>query len=56
MDTNLRGTHHLFETARLEGCPRMVFASSKHVTGFHPVGEPVEPADDRRPDGFYGLI
>ena len=51
---NLRGTWAVFEAARLEGCPRIVFASSNHVTGFHPAGERIGPEAPLRPDTYYG--
>ncbi|MDX3093830.1 NAD(P)-dependent oxidoreductase [Streptomyces sp. ME01-24h] len=56
---NIEGTHHLYEAAREEGVPRVVFASSNHAVGFtpRPVGnDPLIPVDTpRRPDTFYGL-
>ncbi|MFE3639296.1 NAD(P)-dependent oxidoreductase [Streptomyces cellostaticus] len=57
--SNIEGTYHLYEAARLEGVPRVVFASSNHAVGFTPAprpGEPPIPVDTpRRPDTFYGL-
>lgn len=55
LHTNIRGTWAIFEAARLEGCERIVFASSNHVTGFHPVTEGVGPASELRPDTYYGV-
>ena len=55
LDVNVRGTYNVFEAARLEGCRRLVFASSNHVTGFHPVGESLSPEDPIRPDSYYGV-
>jgi uronate dehydrogenase len=55
LDVNIRGTYNVFEAARLEGCRRLVFASSNHVTGFHPVGEALTPDDPVRPDSYYGV-
>ncbi|MGW3246667.1 NAD-dependent epimerase/dehydratase family protein [Streptomyces sp. NPDC001070] len=56
---NIEGTYHLYEAAREEGVPRIVFASSNHAVGFtpRPVGDdPLIPIDTpRRPDTFYGL-
>ncbi|MDX3239447.1 NAD(P)-dependent oxidoreductase [Streptomyces sp. ME03-5709C] len=56
---NIEGTYHLYEAAREEGVPRVVFASSNHAVGFtpRPVGnDPLIPVDTpRRPDTFYGL-
>jgi uronate dehydrogenase len=54
LDVNIRGTHHVFEAARRAGVPRVVFASSAHVTGFYPWEAVVGPEDSVRPDTFYG--
>ncbi len=53
--SNLQGTWTVFEAARLEGCPRIVFASSNHATGFHRVGERLGPESPVRPDTYYGV-
>ncbi|MDX2529484.1 NAD-dependent epimerase/dehydratase family protein [Streptomyces europaeiscabiei] len=56
---NIEGTYNLYEAARAEGVPRIVFASSNHAVGFtpRPQGQdpliPIETA--HRPDTFYGL-
>jgi uronate dehydrogenase len=55
LDVNIRGTYNVFEAARLEGCRRLVFASSNHVIGFHPVGETLTPDVPIRPDSYYGV-
>jgi uronate dehydrogenase len=55
LDVNVRGTYNIFEAARLEGCRRLVFASSNHVIGFYPVGETLTPEVPIRPDGYYGV-
>ncbi|WP_225836340.1 NAD(P)-dependent oxidoreductase [Streptomyces sp. NK08204] len=59
LKSNIEGTYHLYEAARREGVPRIVFASSNHAVGFTPAprpGEPLIPVDTpRRPDTFYGL-
>ncbi|WEH18942.1 NAD(P)-dependent oxidoreductase [Streptomyces sp. VNUA24] len=56
---NIEGTYNLYEAARAEGVPRIVFASSNHAVGFtpRPLGEdPPIPVDTpHRPDTFYGL-
>jgi len=54
-DINMTGTYHVLEAARRQGCARVVFASSNHVTGFYPVGQPIGPGAAPRPDTFYGL-
>ncbi len=55
LHTNVRGTWTIFKAARREGCERVVFASSNHVTGFYPVEEPVGPDSLVRPDSYYGV-
>ncbi len=52
---NIQGTWSIFEAARLEGCERMVFASSNHVTGFYPITKRIGPHDQLRPDTYYGV-
>jgi uronate dehydrogenase len=61
---NIEGTYHLYEAARQEGVPRIVFASSNHAVGFTPRPRGDAPLDPdalipidtpRRPDTFYGL-
>lgn len=55
LQANFRGTWSVFEAARLEGCPRVVFASSNHATGFYPVGQRIGPENPVRPDTYYGV-
>ncbi len=43
MQTNMRGTYHVFEAARRQGCARVVLASSLHVTGFYDSSERIGP-------------
>jgi uronate dehydrogenase len=54
LQTNIRGTWAVFEAARLEGCPRVVFASSNHATGYYAVDHRISPSDPARPDSYYG--
>jgi len=55
MQTNVVGTYNVFEAARSQGCARVVFASSLHVTGFYDAGERIGPEAPVRPDSCYGL-
>ncbi|MCC9706286.1 NAD(P)-dependent oxidoreductase [Streptomyces sp. MNU76] len=59
LKANIEGTYNLYEAARAEGVPRIVFASSNHAVGFTPRpqdGDPLIPVDTpHRPDTFYGL-
>jgi uronate dehydrogenase len=52
---NIVGMVNLYEAARKNKVPRIVFASSNHVTGFYRQNEVITPQDPVRPDGFYGL-
>jgi uronate dehydrogenase len=55
LETNVVGAYNVYEAARKQGCPRVVFASSAHVTGFYDAGERVSPELPVRPDSFYGV-
>lgn len=52
---NIRGTYSVYEACKLKGVPKVVFASTNHVTGMYERdGLPVEPGQVVRPDSFYG--
>lgn len=55
LNANIRGVYNLYEAARAHGRPRILFASSNHTIGFHPVTERLDAACEYRPDGLYGL-
>ena len=56
MDTNVRGTYHVFESARINRVPTVVFASTNHVTGFYErEGVHTHPEMPVRPDSMYGV-
>jgi uronate dehydrogenase len=55
LQTNIVGTFNVFEAARRQGCPRVVFASSLHVTGFYDATQRISPEVPVRPDSFYGV-
>lgn len=55
LGANIKGVFHVYEGARRHGVRRVVFASSNHVTGFHPVEQLLDADSPRRPDGYYGL-
>lgn len=54
--TNARGLYDVFETARLAGVKRIVYASSNHAFGCYPIEIPVSPAMPPRPDSLYGVF
>ena len=51
----LPASYHVFEGARLNGCRRVVYASSIHAVGFYPVEAVPDTRVMQRPDTFYGL-
>ena len=53
---NARGLFDVFESARLGGVKRIVFASSNHAFGCYPITEPVSPALPPKPDSLYGVF
>jgi uronate dehydrogenase len=55
MQTNVAGTHNVYEAARRQACARVVLASSLHVTGFYDAGDRIGPESPVRPDSFYGV-
>lgn len=52
---NIVGAYHMFEAARLEGCRRMVYASSVHAIMGYPVDVQAHHHDPPRPDTLYGV-
>ena len=55
IDSNIRGTYNLFEAARKNGSPRILFASSNHVIGFHERETRLNASSKMRPDSLYGV-
>lgn len=51
----LPASYHMFEGARRHGARRVVYASSIHAVGFHPVEAVPDTDVPHRPDTFYGL-
>ncbi|WP_280361301.1 NAD-dependent epimerase/dehydratase family protein [Nocardia wallacei] len=52
VDHNITATHHVLEAARRQHVPRVVLASSHHVTGLTRIGD---PAPASAPDSFYAV-
>lgn len=52
---NLIGVRNLYEAADKSGKPRILFASSNHVVGYHPQSAKLDAAAQMRPDGWYGI-
>lgn len=55
IDNNLRALVAVYEGARRHRVRRIVFPSSNHAVGMHPVDQVLDVDVDLRPDGFYGL-
>jgi uronate dehydrogenase len=53
---NVRGVFDVFESARLAGVERIVYASSNHAFGCYPITERVTPDMPPRPDSLYGAF
>jgi len=53
---NVRGVFDVFESARLNGVQRIVYASSNHAFGCYPIEEHVTPDMAPRPDSLYGAF
>jgi uronate dehydrogenase len=56
METNIQGTYNIFEAARLNKVPTVVFASTNHVTGYYEKENTyTTPEMPVRPDSMYGV-
>jgi uronate dehydrogenase len=52
---NIVGCHNVFEAARRNGVPRLLFATSNHAVGFYPRTQTIDHLAPIRPDGRYGV-
>ena len=52
---NIVGLRNLYEAARRHGVPRLVVASSLHVTGYYRQDQVVDAHMPPRPDGYYAI-
>ena len=55
LNANVRGTYNIYEAARRIGVKRVLFASSKHIIGFHDRGTRLDANSTLRPDSLYGF-
>jgi uronate dehydrogenase len=55
LPANIVGLHNLYEAARANGQPRILFASSNHVVGYYRQDEWIDGTAPHRPDGWYGI-
>lgn len=54
-DVNIDGTFNIYESARLAGVRRIVYASSNHVIGMYPREDQLDLDAPCRPDSLYGV-
>jgi len=55
LNSNIRGSYHIYEGARKAGVGRVVYASSVHAIGYHRLEDQIDAHAAHRPDGLYGL-
>lgn len=55
LDSNIRGSYHIFEGARKHGVKRVVYASSVHAIGYHKINDHIDCDATGRPDSLYGV-
>ncbi|SDO12575.1 NAD-dependent epimerase/dehydratase family protein [Vreelandella arcis] len=55
LQANIMGTYHLYEAARKQGKPRIVFASSNHTIGFYERHQRIDSQVVQKPDSLYGV-
>jgi uronate dehydrogenase len=55
LEANIRGLYNLYSAAQKQGVKRIVYASSNHAVGFHPVTSVVDIDAPLRPDSLYGV-
>jgi uronate dehydrogenase len=52
---NILGHYNLYEAARQNGMPRIIFASSNHVIGYYRRDEYIDSDVPPKPDSLYGV-
>jgi uronate dehydrogenase len=55
LDSNVKGTYNIYEGARKNGVRRVVYASSVHAIGYHPLEAHIDTDAPVRPDSLYGV-
>ncbi len=54
LNANIIGLHNTYEAARLQGCGRIIFATTNHVVGFYRRQRVIDHTVMPRPDSRYG--
>lgn len=52
---NIRGSYNVYEGARKNGVPRVIYASSVHSIGYHELEAHIDADSPVRPDSLYGV-
>jgi len=55
LKANIEGAYNIFEAARHNGQPRIIFASSNHAIGYYRREERLDSRSVPKPDTLYGL-
>ena len=55
LDSNIRGSYHIYEGARKNNVPRVIYASSVHAIGYHELEAHINADSPIRPDSLYGV-
>jgi uronate dehydrogenase len=55
LDSNIRGSYHIYEGARKHKAKRVIYASSVHAIGYHEVEAQIGVEAPVRPDSLYGV-
>lgn len=55
LDSNIRGSYHIYEGARRHGAKRVIYASSVHAIGYHEIESHIAVDAPVRPDSLYGV-
>ncbi|KIC09710.1 NAD-dependent dehydratase [Leisingera sp. ANG-M1] len=55
LDSNIRGSYHIYEGARKHGAKRVIYASSVHAIGYHELEAHIDADSPVRPDSLYGV-
>ncbi|WP_322013602.1 NAD(P)-dependent oxidoreductase [Paraburkholderia sp. J12] len=55
LESNIRGLYNLYSAAQHHGVHRVIYASSNHAVGFHPVTSVLDIDAPLRPDCLYGV-
>ncbi|SLN42870.1 dTDP-glucose 4,6-dehydratase [Roseovarius albus] len=55
LDSNIRGSYHIYEGARKNGAKRVIYASSVHAIGYHEMEAHIDADSPVRPDSLYGV-